>query len=345
MSISRQHKIASACLLVLAFQVPLASITAASSQNRTVSTPPVAFIKEISTDGNINTMDYLFHVWPMFICLNPAYIKFLLEPVLSYLATDGWPHPYVVHDLGHRELIKLARGRTSLMPRMIDYPNATGHNDGLAESMPNFETASLFILLQAYLKFTGDAGFAQRYMSLLKGNIHHISFVRSKSLMKSLGYAEWLADHSLHPASQLMNVDFIRPTANQTLLSIMSTIALKAAYHVTSNITYSRIADSNVEAIYNSGLGLDAARTHFTYNHGVDETWGVLYPAFADVALNLGTFPSRAWDMQSTWYSKQMTQFGLPFGRTKGASLEWGSTDISESMPASRNQGHLNSSC
>jgi hypothetical protein len=123
----------------------------------------------------------------------------------------------------------------------------------------------------------------------------------------------------------------------------MSTIALRAASKVTGNTTYYDIADSNVNAIYSNSLGLDgsttASSTHFTYNYGKDETWGVLYPAFADVLLNLSTFPSEAWTMQSNWYLKQMQPAGLPFAELarKGYPAHtsiWGVTDISESFTA-----------
>jgi hypothetical protein len=73
--------------------VPLESITS----NASVS--PTAFIKEISTNGNINTVDYQFHAWPIFACLNPEYIVMLLKPVLNYLSSGRWLHPWVVHDL------------------------------------------------------------------------------------------------------------------------------------------------------------------------------------------------------------------------------------------------------
>lgn len=64
---------------------------------------PSAFLKEISSDGNINTVDLIYQSWPIFISLNPEYIKLLFQPILTYLASGDFPHPYVLHDLGTRE--------------------------------------------------------------------------------------------------------------------------------------------------------------------------------------------------------------------------------------------------
>lgn len=85
----------------------------------TLSTSDVkAFIKEISSDGNVNTVDIIYPLFPFFYVFAPEYIKLLLDPVLQYTATGAWPHPWAIHDIGS------------------DYPNATGHDDGNAEQMP-----------------------------------------------------------------------------------------------------------------------------------------------------------------------------------------------------------------
>ena len=57
---------------------------------------PQAFIKEISSDGNLNTVDIIFQTWPVFISLNPDYIRLLWEPIMSYSASGRWPKEYVI---------------------------------------------------------------------------------------------------------------------------------------------------------------------------------------------------------------------------------------------------------
>ncbi|KAI7636402.1 DUF1793-domain-containing protein [Hortaea werneckii] len=263
--------------------------------------PPQAFIKEISSDGNLNTVDIIFQTWPVFISLNPDYIRLLWEPIMSYSASGRWPKEFVIHDLG------------------THYPNATGHDDGREEHMPLFETSSLFILFYAYQKYTDDASWAKQYSSLLTG------------------YADYLVDHSLYPSAQLISVDAIRGYPNQTALAMQSAMGLKAASKILGNDTYAEIADSYATKIYDHALGLDGSTiqdsTHFTYYYGQDDTWNVIFAAYSDVLLELDTFPSAAWDMQSEWYLRQMRELGLPFAGPSdnldytGSKLSWGLSD------------------
>lgn len=66
---------------------------------------PSVFLKEISSNGNIQTVDVIYQTWPIFVNLNPEYIRLLLQPIVSYLErpkSHGWPKPWVIHDLGLR---------------------------------------------------------------------------------------------------------------------------------------------------------------------------------------------------------------------------------------------------
>lgn len=45
----------------------------------------------------------MFQTWPVFVSLNPEYIKMFLQPMMSYLErprSEGWPWPWVIHDMG-----------------------------------------------------------------------------------------------------------------------------------------------------------------------------------------------------------------------------------------------------
>lgn len=284
---------------------------------------PMAFLEEISSDGNVNTIDFIFQSWPIFISLNPEYITLLLEPVLSYLQTGRYPNPYIIHDIGARTAMPLVNVCPPLTGCYVGYPNATGHDDGNDEHMPLFETSATFILLYAYQKLTGDVAFVQKYERLLQK------------------YAGYMAPRSLYPDLQLTSVDSIHQTANQTGLAIQAAVGLNAASMLLSNSTLSDIAKSNADEIYSKGLGLNGAApqnsTHFTYNYGNSSTWNVLFPAYSDVFLNLSTFPKQAWDMQSSWYEQQIQPGGLPFAgpvnntNYTGERFVWGLTDWSKS--------------
>lgn len=59
--------------------------------NDTLDTNDIlVFMKEISSDGNVNTIDVIYPAFPIFYVMNPEYIRLLLEPVLRYLASGRW---------------------------------------------------------------------------------------------------------------------------------------------------------------------------------------------------------------------------------------------------------------
>jgi len=89
-------------LTVCASEVPQGGVALRVSQVPANDLPatPYAFLKEISSDGNVNTMDVIFQTWPIFISLNPTYIRYMLQPILDYLEAGRWPRPWVIHDIG-----------------------------------------------------------------------------------------------------------------------------------------------------------------------------------------------------------------------------------------------------
>jgi len=180
-------------------------------------------------------------------------------------------------------------------------------------------------MMYAYQKYTNDTTWASQHLPLLDG------------------YAKYLAANSLYPASQLISVDAIAGRPNQTALAIQSTIGLNAASILLGNSTYADIASSFANTIYNDALGLDGptlnTSTHFTYYYGQNSTWNVLFTAFSDLLLDLNTFPSSAWSMQSNWYSLQIQELGLPFAGPAtdldytGSTINWALSDWSKWHP------------
>ncbi|KAL8689069.1 MAG: hypothetical protein Q9218_005177, partial [Villophora microphyllina] len=49
------------------------------------------FLKEISSDGNVNTVDVIYPTFPLFYVMDPEYIRLVLEPVVQYLEMGRWP--------------------------------------------------------------------------------------------------------------------------------------------------------------------------------------------------------------------------------------------------------------
>lgn len=89
---------------------------------------PILFLKEISSDGNCQTIDVIFPAFPFFLYVNPAWLRYLLEPLLEHQSAGLYPNDYSMHDLGS------------------SFPNVTGHPDGRDEYMPVEECGNMLIM-------------------------------------------------------------------------------------------------------------------------------------------------------------------------------------------------------
>ncbi|MBZ6376201.1 MAG: DUF4965 domain-containing protein [Kocuria palustris] len=135
------------------------------------------FLKEISSNGNMNTVDVIFPAYPIFLYTNPELLKLILTPLLENQEAGKYPNDYSIHDLGS------------------SYPNATGHSDGSDEKMPLEECGNMLIMSLAYVQKSGDSDFLNDHYSLLKQ------------------WTSYLVEDSLYPANQISTDDFAGPLA------------------------------------------------------------------------------------------------------------------------------------
>lgn len=52
---------------------------------------PIIFFKEISSDGNMNTVDVIYPAFPFFLYTNPKWLAYLLEPLLEHMGSGQYP--------------------------------------------------------------------------------------------------------------------------------------------------------------------------------------------------------------------------------------------------------------
>lgn len=239
------------------------------------------FMKEISSDGNVNTVDVIFPSWPLFLYTNPALGKLLLLPLFKYQQTGQYPNKWSVHDMG------------------ASYPKALGHNDGKDEAMPVEESGNMLIMTLSYTQKTGDKSLITSFFNLLDQ------------------WTQFLITDSLIPANQISTDDFAGSLANQTNLAIKGIVGIKAMAEIASLVgdtarsaNYSQIASSYVtqwQTFATSKTG-----PHLTLAYGNDASWGLSYNLYADKLLGTNVFPSSVFDMQTKWYPTVAQSFGVP---------------------------------
>lgn len=130
------------------------------------------FLKEISSDGNVNTVDVIFPAYPAFLYSNPDLLKLVLEPLFEIQEAGDYPNAWAMHDIGST------------------YPNATGHPTGNDEKMPLEECGNMVIMALAYAQKAHDTSYLSQYYSLLEQ------------------WTGYLVDDALYPANQISTDDF-----------------------------------------------------------------------------------------------------------------------------------------
>lgn len=250
---------------------------------------PLAFIKELSSDGNVNTIDVIMPAFPIYWVMDPDWIRMLLQPVMKYLAAGRWHLPYTIHDLGKH------------------YPHAIGHDDQQAEPMPIEECGNLLVLALAYAQATGDTDWTDQYMDIFQQ------------------YADYLVDNSIDIANQLSSNDAAGPLPNETNLAIKGAVGIKAFGELSGSQRYSRIGDEHADLFYSQGLGTDEDQTHFVLQYpDFPQTWKIPYNLFPDVLLGLETFPDDAYRMNSEFFSSVRGEYGVALdNRQDWAKSDW----------------------
>lgn len=132
---------------------------------------PYIFLKEISSNSDIQTVDVIFPAYPIFMYLNATLGRYLLDPLFENQESGAYPNKFAEHDLG-------------------TFPVAKGYPDGNDEPMPLEECGNMIIMTLAYAQRTGDTGYL----------IMHYPILRQ--------WAQFLVEESLIPADQLSTDDF-----------------------------------------------------------------------------------------------------------------------------------------
>jgi hypothetical protein len=244
---------------------------------------PWAFLKEISSNGNMSTVDVTYPAFPAYLYLAPAYLRLLLEPLLDYAERGGWPKEFAEHDLG------------------THYPNATGHNDGNEESMPVEESANMLIMSAALVQrlSTADAAaFAAAHYPILRR------------------WAEYLVGNTLDPGFQNQTDDFtgfIAHSANLALKGIIGVGAMSVIARTTGNAADVRRYDSLSRGYISQWVTLaqDPSGAHLKLAYDQPGTWSLKYNGFADRVLGLDLVPVGVAAQEGAWYQSNAGAHGV----------------------------------
>ncbi|RAH45891.1 glutaminase GtaA [Aspergillus brunneoviolaceus CBS 621.78] len=244
---------------------------------------PYLFMKEISSDGNINTVDVIFPAHPIFLYTNPELLDLLLKPLYEFQESGKYPNSYAMHDIGS------------------NYPNATGHADGKDEAMPLEECGNMVIMSLAYAQRAGNTSYLQAHYEML--NV----------------WTSYLIEDALYPSNQISTDDFAGSLANQTNLALKGIIGIEAmatiskqTAHSSDASNYTTISHRYIRQWEKIGIAHNAHPAHTTLSYGANNSHGLLYNLYADRELGLDLVPKSVYEMQSAFYPTVQNKYGVP---------------------------------
>ncbi|PWY98696.1 DUF1793-domain-containing protein [Testicularia cyperi] len=253
------------------------------------------FLKEISSNGDMSTVDVIFPLFPLLSYTNPDMLRDLMLPIFEYTESGLYPNKWCVHDLG-------------------TYPNAFGYNDGNDEPMQVEESGNMIWMTLHWAQLVGD----KKALPFLE---------RHYDIMKQ--WTEFLIEDSLIPAAQLSTDDFAGTLANQTDLAIkgiegiaaMGVIADKLG-HTKDAKNYRNVSTTYIKQWQEYAISHDKSHTKLAYQ--TDMSWGTLYNLLGDRLLNLNLVPSAVYKIQDAWYPRVAETYAVPLdSRHKWAKTDW----------------------
>ncbi|KAI1336792.1 glutaminase A [Xylariaceae sp. FL0016] len=245
---------------------------------------PLVFLKEISSNSDIQTVDVIFPTMPLILYTNPAILNYLLKPLFLNQENGHYPNTNAIHDLG-------------------TFPVAKGYPDGSDEPQPLEECGNMIIMALAYAQRANDNDYLTQHYDILKQ------------------WAGYLVDEALIPADQISTDDFAGSLANQTNLAIKGIIGLRAMSEISNltgntndSSTYLETATSYISQWQSYGINNASDPPHTTLNYGNESSHGLLYNLYANSLLGFGAdfVPQSVYDMQSNFYPTVALEYGVP---------------------------------
>jgi hypothetical protein len=257
---------------------------------------PWAFLKEISSDGNVSTVDVVYPASPAYLYLSPDYLRMLLAP-LFFLAevSGGWTQAFAEHDVG------------------ASYPVADGHLAG-QEDMPVEESANMLIMTAALLSRLPAAD-ASAFATAHYATLHK--------------WAEYLVANALDPGNQNQTDDFTGFIAHSVNLALKGIVGIgamgliaTAAGNAADATHYTSTAQGYITQWRT--MGQDSSGQHLKLAYDQTGTWSLKYNGYPDKLLGTNLVPDAVAAQESAWYSSQAGQFGVVLDpRNPFTKVDW----------------------
>ena len=245
------------------------------------------FMKEISSDGDVSTVDVIYPASPLFIWQAPQALFLLLKPIMEYAINDtakyGLNIPYNLswapHHLGHWPICDLP-------------PNKQ-------EQMPMEETGNMLAML---------AGIAMKDPQTTLKNLSPYW-----PLLKIWG--SYLVSSLPDPGNQLCTDDFEGPSPHNVNLAAKGIVGLASyAYLLDLDGQHSAASYYNLKSqqfvLYWMSNASDG--DHYRLQYNLPNTWSMKYNILYQRVLNISVFPDFVVTTEEDYYQTKMNTYGVP---------------------------------
>jgi hypothetical protein len=250
------------------------------------------FMKEISSDGDVSTVDVVYPASPLFLWnYNGSFspIKLILLPILNYANNQT-----AKYGLNVTYNLSWAPHHLGRWP-VCDLPPY------LQEQMPMEESGNMLIMLAYLVKRDGDLSFLEPYWNLLSI------------------WGEYLAASLPDPQDQLCTDDFEGPSPHNSNLAVKGMVGLRAYAYLLEKNKEAKEAeelekmDLNFTKIWwlDSMDGVIELHSRLQYN--LHDTWSLKYNFLFRQVMNFtDIFTDEDITRELKFYMTRINEFGIP---------------------------------
>ena len=257
------------------------------------------FLKEISSDGDVSTVDVIYPSSPAILHYSPELYRILMLPILAYANNETAPYgapirynlQWAPHHLGHWPICDLA-------------PNKQ-------EQMPVEETANLLLNIRYVTRAQNDTKWLTPYWGLLET------------------WGSYLITVLPDPGNQLCTDDFEGPSPHNANLAVKGIVALGAYSQLMTQIGNHQAADAYMNIAKNFGAAwvlnaTDASGTHTKLQYNLTGTWSQKYNLVWQPIFGLDLIPASVISKDMAFYKTKMQKYGLPLdSRALFTKTDW----------------------
>ena len=247
---------------------------------------PWLFLKEMSTGGDVSTMDVVYPAAPFYIALAPEALRLLLLPLLAYSnnETDShYDYPWAPHHLGAWPVCDIVSSQQ--------------------EQMPIEESANFIIMLAAIAqRQAGQVDYLQPYRLLLDT------------------WAQYINISLPDPEQQLCTDDFEGPSPHNANLALKGIVGLNA-YAILLRY-FGQFSRADAWDALAASLAQDWIRLaidhqpgtlkHYKQRYDQNGTWSTKYNLIWQYILGTSSFPDDVRVTENAYYQTQAMKYGIP---------------------------------